>query len=329
MSEQKLYAKNPHNDIIGQVNGSGVLSGTKDFNSFGELVSCTPVSGFGYAGEYHDAESGYIYLRNRYYDPDIGRFITEDPAKDGTNWYVYCGNNPVMFGDPLGLDAIVITNKKSVNILDVTSAGHTSAIYQDSDGEWYYTYWGNKAAAVIHIPNEYMNSLSDFNEGLNEFLSDNGFKNITSNYTDATYVVGDFTDSLKAAYADVNEAATNRFSTKNGLTTLKDGSVVFQGHNSPYNASYRNCFDKTYASLSKGTLANGVNVGSYMYFSGLQGGMIPNNAVSKFTEIFMNNSFTYAEAYSSLANYATLYKQGNPWAQKAFKASYANAVTEK
>ena len=102
-SEQKLYAKNPHNDIIGQINSSGVLSGAKDFNSFGELVSCTSVSGFGYAGEYHDTESGYIYLRNRYYDPSIGRFITEDPAKDGTNWYVYCGNNPVMFKDPLGL----------------------------------------------------------------------------------------------------------------------------------------------------------------------------------------------------------------------------------
>ena len=101
--EQKIYAKNPHNDIIGQINLSGVLSGAKDFNSFGELVSCTSVSGFGYAGEYHDAESGYIYLRNRYYDPDIGRFITEDPAKDGTNWYVYCGNNPVMFYDPWGL----------------------------------------------------------------------------------------------------------------------------------------------------------------------------------------------------------------------------------
>ena len=56
----------------------------------------------GYAGEYHDEESGMIYLRGRYYDPEICRFITEDPAKDGLNWYAYCGNNPVTFVDPTG-----------------------------------------------------------------------------------------------------------------------------------------------------------------------------------------------------------------------------------
>ena len=32
-----------------------------------------------------------------------GRFITEDPAKDGLNWYSYCGGNPVNFVDPWGL----------------------------------------------------------------------------------------------------------------------------------------------------------------------------------------------------------------------------------
>ena len=56
-----------------------------------------------YAGEYYDAETGFIYLRNRYYDPTQRRFITEDPIRDGTNWYIYCGNNPVMYVDPWGL----------------------------------------------------------------------------------------------------------------------------------------------------------------------------------------------------------------------------------
>ena len=56
-----------------------------------------------YCGEYTDTESGLIYLRNRYYDPSIGRFITEDPIRDGSNWYIYCDNNPVMYVDPLGL----------------------------------------------------------------------------------------------------------------------------------------------------------------------------------------------------------------------------------
>ncbi|MBR4880840.1 MAG: RHS repeat-associated core domain-containing protein [Clostridia bacterium] len=57
---------------------------------------------FRYCGEYYDEESGLIYLRNRYYDPTSGRFITEDPARDGNNWYVYCGGNPVNSVDPEG-----------------------------------------------------------------------------------------------------------------------------------------------------------------------------------------------------------------------------------
>ena len=62
---------------------------------------------FRYCGEYYDAESGFIYLRNRYYDPSTGRFITEDPAKDGVNWYVYCEGNPINFVDPSGCFRII------------------------------------------------------------------------------------------------------------------------------------------------------------------------------------------------------------------------------
>ena len=58
---------------------------------------------FGYRGEYTDSESGLVYLRARMYDPETGRFINEDPAKDGLNWYVYCNGNPITFIDPFGL----------------------------------------------------------------------------------------------------------------------------------------------------------------------------------------------------------------------------------
>ena len=43
------------------------------------------------------------------------RFTQEDPAKDGLNWYAYCGNNPVNFVDPWGLMINDILNSKNIS----------------------------------------------------------------------------------------------------------------------------------------------------------------------------------------------------------------------
>lgn len=56
---------------------------------------------FQYSSEYTDEESGLIYLRTRYYDPKIERFISRDHAQT-INRYNYAENNPVMFTDPMG-----------------------------------------------------------------------------------------------------------------------------------------------------------------------------------------------------------------------------------
>ena len=209
--------------------------------------------------------------------------------------------------DPLGEDAIVLTNENAVNVFLLGKQGHTSVVYQDENDNWFYCYWGDKAAAVIHISSEYMGSLSNFNKGLNKFLSDYGLKDITSDYTNATYVVGDFTDSLSQAYNDVNEAY---YSSNNHINTLyghEDGSRIFQGENNSYAWYNDNCLDRTYNSLSQGTLANGMNAGNYMKELEFNGGIIPNNAMPKFAEVFINSSFTREGAYERALNYATLF----------------------
>jgi RHS repeat-associated protein len=50
-------------------------------------------------GHMSDDESGLIYMRARYYEPGSGRFVSEDPAMDGLNWYVYCKNTPTSLVD--------------------------------------------------------------------------------------------------------------------------------------------------------------------------------------------------------------------------------------
>ena len=57
-----------------------------------------------FQGQYCDAETGLHYNRFRYYDPQIGRFTTQDPISlaGGINLYQYAPN-PVQWVDPLGL----------------------------------------------------------------------------------------------------------------------------------------------------------------------------------------------------------------------------------
>lgn len=62
-----------------------------------------------YRGYYYDTETKLYYLKSRYYDPEIGRFINADGIENidadtlnGLNLYAYCGNNPVMLSDSSG-----------------------------------------------------------------------------------------------------------------------------------------------------------------------------------------------------------------------------------
>ena len=54
-------------------------------------------------GDKRPAEAGLYYFNARWYDPGLGRFITEDPIKDGVNWFAYANNNPLRYVDPTGL----------------------------------------------------------------------------------------------------------------------------------------------------------------------------------------------------------------------------------
>ena len=89
---------------------------------------------FRYAGEYADPDSGLIYLRARFYDPNTGQFLTRDALEDITHEpYVYAGGDPVNQIDPLGLDAMDVINDVADVIDDVVPdrASNFAAGYLD------------------------------------------------------------------------------------------------------------------------------------------------------------------------------------------------------
>ncbi len=86
-----------------------------DFDAFGnplDTVGTQPhYSMVGYRGQLHDLGTGQIYLRNRYYDPQLGRFTVIDPARHGDNHYIYPAD-PVNMWDPTGLRVVLRGNKE-------------------------------------------------------------------------------------------------------------------------------------------------------------------------------------------------------------------------
>jgi len=62
-------------------------------------------------GQYVDAESGLFYNWNRYYNPAIGRYISNDPIgiDGGLNTFLYADANPVMYADPTGEEPLTLT----------------------------------------------------------------------------------------------------------------------------------------------------------------------------------------------------------------------------
>ena len=92
----------------GLSNADGVYENSYVFDPFGNVLSqngslANPfqfVGGFGVTAE----SNGLYYMRNRFYDSDDGRFISEDPlVYPGGGAYTYVDNNPLQFIDPLGL----------------------------------------------------------------------------------------------------------------------------------------------------------------------------------------------------------------------------------
>ncbi len=83
----------------------GTIKNTYLYDAFGNaLASAEQIENrIRYTGQQYDGITGQYYLRARYYNPAVGRFMQEDTYRgDGLNLYAYCANNPVTYYDPSG-----------------------------------------------------------------------------------------------------------------------------------------------------------------------------------------------------------------------------------
>jgi RHS repeat-associated protein len=105
------YLYNAHGDVEQLTNSSGAVTKEYDYDAFGNecAPSDTDPNPFRYCGEYYDTSSGTYYLRARYYEPTIGRFLAEDTHWNPINM-IY-GDTPIKWNerqtelsDPLGLN---------------------------------------------------------------------------------------------------------------------------------------------------------------------------------------------------------------------------------
>ena len=118
-----LYHKDIQGSTTSLVKEDGSADATYRYTDFGE----TTINGDNkaenevcYTGGIYDHSTGLYYLNARYYNPEDGRFVTEDTYRGETakpetgHLYAYCANNPVNYVDPSGHKAktVIYYNKK-------------------------------------------------------------------------------------------------------------------------------------------------------------------------------------------------------------------------
>jgi len=108
---RSYYLQDEHGNVTYMVNESGEVVNAYDYDAFGKAIFTLETgasNAIRYTSEYQDVESGLYYLRARYYNPEIGRFTSEDSYRASRenpfrlNLYTYCHNDPINFVDPSG-----------------------------------------------------------------------------------------------------------------------------------------------------------------------------------------------------------------------------------
>ena len=110
----KWYIFDGLGSVLAEMDGyTGALTASRKLDVYGapRATQGTPSSKHAFVGNLgHTNEpdtGGLVYMRARWMDPVTGRLLSEDPARDGANWFGYCGSSPASFLDPSGCSKVL------------------------------------------------------------------------------------------------------------------------------------------------------------------------------------------------------------------------------
>lgn len=104
----RCYLYDGLGSVLGEMDPNGTITSSRKYDVYGSVRGGVNPAGtskhkfVGALGHPSEDETGLIYMRARYYDPVVGRFASEDVARDGRNWFTYVGANPTSRVDRSG-----------------------------------------------------------------------------------------------------------------------------------------------------------------------------------------------------------------------------------
>ena len=104
-STSRYFLTDHLGSTVGMADTNGNITESASYDSFGRTISSNLTTRYQYTGRETDEKTGLMYYRARQYDPQIGRFTSEDPigfAGGDVNLYGYARNKPLRFIDSLG-----------------------------------------------------------------------------------------------------------------------------------------------------------------------------------------------------------------------------------